>query len=89
MLCPGCKKDVSVIVAAQVVVALPVIVHANRDTVKINERGKVSAKVPETGICSECGAEMLNPIRDLNEWKKLLTPGGLNENTEERLPEIP
>jgi hypothetical protein len=88
MFCKACDKDTNVIVVAQVIVSLPVLVHSNHAKVKMHERAQIDAKVPERGICAECGAEMVNPIRDLQEWKKFLTPEVLHEDNEQRISKV-
>jgi hypothetical protein len=88
MLCPSCKKDVPVLVIAEVVVTMPVIIGLDREKTKINESAKVQAKIPESALCAECGAKMVNPIRDLKEWQEFLKPGGSDENIEQRVSEV-
>jgi hypothetical protein len=79
MLCPLCKKEVSVLVIAEVVVTMPVIIGLDRTKMKINESAKVQAKIPESALCTECGAKMVNPIRDLKEWQEFLKPAEKSE----------
>jgi hypothetical protein len=88
MLCPKCKVDVPVLVIAEVVVTMPVIVGLDGTKTKINESAKVQAKIPENALCTECGAKMVNPIRDLSEWQEFLKPGGSDENIEQRISEV-
>jgi len=88
MLCPKCLCDVPVLVIAEVVVTMPVIVGVDRTKTKINESAKVQAKIPENALCTECGAKMVNPIRDLNEWQEFLKPGDAGADEQKRLSEV-
>jgi hypothetical protein len=88
MLCPKCLCDVPVLVITEVVVTMPVIIGLDREKTKINESAKVQAKIPESALCTECGAKMVNPIRDLKEWQAFLKPGDSDENIEQGISKV-
>jgi hypothetical protein len=88
MLCPKCKKDVPVLVVSEVVVTMPVIVGVDRTKTKINESARIQAKIPESALCTECGAKMVNPIRDLKEWQEFLQPGESHADEQEGLHKV-